>query len=146
MWITELPPFAPFFIAAALALLTRGNVRNAIMLLTPVLGGLHLLTVPEDIHLQMAFLGYELAPYRVDKLSLIFGFAFHIAAFIAILYALHVRDTVQQLAGMLYAGSALGAVFAGDLLTLFVFWELLALTSVFLVWARRTTRSYFAGS
>lgn len=145
MWITELPPFAPFFIAAALALLTRGNVRNAIMLLTPVLGGLHLLTVPEGIHLQIAFLGYELVPYRVDKLSLIFGFAFHIAAFIAILYALHVRDTVQQLAGMLYAGSALGAVFAGDLLTLFVFWELLALTSVFLVWARRTTRSYFAG-
>lgn len=145
MWITELPPFAPFFIAAALALLTRGNVRNVIMLLTPVLGGLHLLSVPEGIHWQLAFLGYELVPYRVDKLSLIFGFAFHIAAFIAILYALHVRDTVQQLSGLLYAGSALGAVFAGDLLTLFVFWELLALTSVFLVWARRTQRSYFAG-
>lgn len=145
MWAIELPPFVPFFIAAALALATRGMLRNIIMLAAPVLGGLHLLGVPEGIHLQMSFLGYELVPYRVDKLSLIFGYAFHIAAFIAILYALHIKDTVQQLAGMLYAGSALGAVFAGDLLTLFVFWELLALTSVFLIWARRTTRSYFAG-
>jgi len=145
MWAIELPPFVPFFLAAALALLVRGKARNVIMLLAPVLGGLHLLSVPEGIHWQFALMGYELTPYRVDKLSLIFGFAFHIAAFIAILYALHVRDTVQQLAGMLYAGSALGAVFAGDLLTLFVFWELLALSSVFLIWARRTTRSYFAG-
>lgn len=146
MWVTELPPFVPFFIAAALAVVTRGQVRNAIMLMAPVLGGLHLLGVPEGIHLQMSFLGYELTPYRVDKLSLIFGFAFHIAAFIAILYALHIKDTVQQLAGILYAGSALGAVFAGDLLTLFVFWELLALSSVFLIWARRSTRSFFAGT
>jgi len=145
MWAIELPPFVPFFLAAALALLVRGKARNIIMLLAPVLGGLHLLSVPEGIHWQFAFMGYELTPYRVDKLSVIFGFAFHIAAFIAILYALHVRDTVQQLAGLLYAGSALGAVFAGDLLTLFVFWELLALSSVFLIWARRTTRSFFAG-
>lgn len=145
MWAIELPPFVPFFMAAALALLVRGKARSIVMLLAPVLGGLHLLGVPEGIHWQFAFMGHELTPYRVDKLSLVFGFAFHIAAFIAILYALHVRDTVQQLAGMLYAGSALGAVFAGDLLTLFVFWELLALSSVFLIWARRTTRSYFAG-
>ena len=46
---------------------------------------------------------------------------------------------------MLYAGSALGAVFAGDLLTLFLFWEMLALTSVFLIFARRTERAYGAG-
>jgi multicomponent Na+:H+ antiporter subunit D len=70
---------------------------------------------------------------------------FHIAAVISITYSLHVKDTVQQVAGMLYAGSALGAVFAGDLLTLFVFWELLALTSVFLIWARKTPRAYVVG-
>ena len=145
MWAIEIPPFVPFFVAAALALLTKGMVRNAIMLAAPILGGLHLLGVPEGIHMQLNFLDYELIPYRVDKLSLIFAYAFHIAAFIAILYALHVKDTVQQLAGILYAGSALGAVFAGDLLTLFVFWELLALTSVFLIWARRSSRSFFAG-
>jgi len=145
MWATELPPFVPFFIAAALAAVTRGWIRHIILLLTPILGGLHLFGVAEGIYWQTSLFGYELTPYKVDGLSLIFGYAFHIASLIAILYALHVKDTVQQVASVLYAGSALGAAFAGDLLTLFVFWELLALTSVFLIWARRSTRSFFAG-
>jgi multicomponent Na+:H+ antiporter subunit D len=145
MWMTELPPFAPFYIGAALMLLLRGHARALLMLLVPVLGGLHLWTVPEGVHWQFTFLDYELAPYRADRLSLLFGYVFHIAAFIATLYAWHVRDTAQQAAAMLYAGSALGAVFAGDLLTLFVFWELLAFSSVFLIWARRTERAYAAG-
>jgi len=145
MWMLEIPPFVPFFIGALIAAFTRGKLRGVIMMLTPILGALHLWMVPEGIHLQFAFLGYELMPYRVDKLSLMFGYVFHIAAFIAVVYSLHVRDTVQQVAAMLYAGSGLGAVFAGDLLTLFVFWELLAFTSVFLIWARRTQRAYLVG-
>ena len=120
----EIPPFLPFFISAVIAAVSRGSIRNVIMLATPVLSGLHLWMVPEGIHLHFDFLDYQLIPYRVDKLSLIFGYVFHIAAFIAIVYALHVRDTLQQVAAMSYAGSGLGAVFAGDLLTLFVFWEL----------------------
>ncbi len=145
MWMLEIPPFLPFFIGALLAGFTRGILRNIIMVSIPVVSALHLWTVPEGIHLQFAFLDYQLMPYRVDKLSLMFGYVFHIAAFIAIVYSLHVRDTLQQVAAMLYAGSGLGAVFAGDLLTLFVFWELLAFTSVFLIWARRTRSSYVAG-
>ncbi len=145
MWMLEIPPFLPFFIGALIAAVTRGTLRNVIMVATPIVSALHLWMVPDGIHLQFAFLEYQLTPYRVDKLSLMFGYVFHIAAFIAIIYSLHVRDTVQQVAAMLYAGSGLGAVFAGDLLTLFVFWELLAFTSVFLIWARRTQRSYLAG-
>ncbi|MFW2374084.1 MAG: Na(+)/H(+) antiporter subunit D, partial [Gammaproteobacteria bacterium] len=125
MWMLEIPPFLPFFIGALIAAVTRGTVRNIIMVAVPVLGALHLWMVPEGVHLQFAFLDYQLTPYRADKLSLMFGYVFHIAAFIAIIYSLHVRDTMQQVAAMMYAGSGLGAVFAGDLLTLFVFWELL---------------------
>ena len=145
MWMLEIPPFLPFFIGGLIAAVTRGTLRNVIMVATPIVSALHLWMVPEGIHLQFAFLDYQLIPYRVDKLSLMFGYVFHIAAFIAIIYSLHVRDTLQQVAAMLYASSGLGAVFAGDLLTLFVFWELLAFTSVFLIWARRTQRSYLAG-
>lgn len=145
MWMLEIPPFLPFFIGALIAAVTRGTVRNMIMVAVPIVSGLHLWMVPEGIHLQFAFLDYQLIPYRADKLSLMFGYVFHIAAFIAIIYSLHVRDTMQQVAAMMYAGSGLGAVFAGDLLSLFVFWELLAFTSVFLIWARRTQRSYVAG-
>jgi multicomponent Na+:H+ antiporter subunit D len=145
MWMLEIPPFAPFFIGALLAIVTRGTLRSVIMVTIPIISALQLWMVPEGVHLQLAFLDYQLIPYRVDKLSLMFGYVFHLAALIAIIYALHVRDTLQQVAAMMYAGSGLGAVFAGDLLTLFVFWEFLAFTSVFLIWARRTQRSYVAG-
>ena len=145
MWMFELPPFAPFFIGAIFAAFTRGTLRGAIMMAIPILGAIQLSMIPEGVHLQFAFLDYQLTPFKLDKLSLMFGYVFHIAAFIAIVYSLHVRDTVQQVAAMMYAGSGLGAVFAGDLLTLFVFWEFLAFTSVFLVWARKTERAYAAG-
>ena len=145
MWMLEIPPFLPFFIGALIAAITRGTVRNIIMVVIPIVSGLHLWMVPEGVHLQFVFLDYQLLPYRVDKLSMMFGYVFHIAAFIGVIYSLHVRDTMQQVAAMMYAGSGLGAIFAGDLLTLFVFWELLAFTSVFLIWARRTQRAYAAG-
>ena len=145
MWVAELPPFVPFFIGALLAGVTRGRLRAAILLATPVLGGIHLLSIDTGVIWQMQFLDYTLTPYRVDRLSLLFGYLFHIAAFLGVLYALHVRDTLQQVSAMLYAGSALGAVFAGDFITLFVFWELLALTSVFLIFARRTPAALLAG-
>ena len=145
MWMIELPPFIPFFLGAFILLFTRGMLRSAVMIAIPIASAMHLWMIPEGIHLQFAFLDYQLTPYRVDKLSLMFGYVFHIAALIGIIYSLHLRDTMQQVSAMLYAGSALGAVFAGDLLTLFVFWELLAFTSVFLIWARRTQRSYDAG-
>lgn len=141
MWLAELPPFVPFYIAALLAGLTRGRIRVLILLAAPLLGGLQLLDIEPGVELQTRFLGYELIPFRVDKLSLLFGYLFHIGALLAIVFSLHVRDTLQHVAGLCYAGSALGAVFAGDLISLFVFWELLAVSSVFLILARRSERA-----
>jgi multicomponent Na+:H+ antiporter subunit D len=143
--MSSLPPFVLFFAAAPLLAFTRGWTQKGVLLLVPVAGGLALLGAPEGQVLTLSLLGYELTPYRVDRLSLLFGYLFHLAAFIGALFALHVQDRSQHVAAMLYAGSALGAVFAGDLMTLFVFWELAALSSVFLVWARRTPQALGAG-
>jgi multicomponent Na+:H+ antiporter subunit D len=146
MWMTELPPFIPFFLAAALALFTRGHLQSAIMLAAPLLGGLHLwLYVPADIVYSLPILEYQLILMRTDQLSLVFGYIFHIAAFVLVIYTLHLKDTLQHVAGLVYAGSAMGATFAGDLITLFIFWELLAVSSVFLIWANRTTDATQAG-
>ena len=145
MWPVELPAFVPFFVAALLALVTRGYLRSVLMLSIVTLSGLHLWFLDGDVLVNMHFLEYELTPYRVDSLSIVFGYVFHIAAFVSILFALHIKDTMQHVCGLLYAGSAMGALFAGDLLTLFVFWEILAVSSVFLVWARRTERAYQSG-
>lgn len=140
-----LPPFLPLLIGALGAIFLRGWLRNIVMLAAPILGALNLTGLEHGVFWSLEFMDYALEPVRVDKLSLMFGYLFHLASFVAIVYALHVKDTIQHVAGLAYAASAVGAVFAGDLLTLFVFWELLALTSVFLVWARRTDRAYASG-
>jgi multicomponent Na+:H+ antiporter subunit D len=115
------------------------------MLAAPVFGAWHLLGAEPGTAVQLQFMNLELVPYRVDELSLMFGYLFHLGAFICILFSLHLKDTLQHVSGLIYAGSAVGAVFAGDLLTLFVFWELLGLSSAFLVWASRDDASARAG-
>lgn len=138
-------PFLPLMLGALAAVFLRGWLRSAIILAAPIVGAMNLMGLEHGVFWSLEFMGYALEPVRVDKLSMMFGYLFHLASFIAVLYALHVKDTVQHVAGLAYAASAVGAVFAGDLLTLFVFWELLALTSVFLIWARRTERAYVSG-
>ena len=145
----SVPPFLIFFAGALLIPFVRGLPRMALLLLIPILGGANVWAVQDGFQIQYDLLGYTLTPFRADRLSLLFGYLFHLAAFIAITYSLHLKredsDTVQHVAGLIYAGSALGAVFAGDFITLFVFWELLAISSVFLIWTRRTPESLRAG-
>ena len=121
------------------------TVRSILLILLPVLGFLNVLGFEAGTNWTYVFAGYELHILRVDKLSLLFGYLFHLAAFLAAIFSLHVEDRVQHLTGLMYAGSAVGAVFAGDLIVLFIFWEMLALTSVFQIWARRTPRANAAG-
>ena len=166
--LSSLPPFVLFFVGAVVIAFTRGTVRKVLILAIPLVGGLNLwFGVEPGLHLQFDLLGYTLTPYRADKLSLLFGYLFHLAAFLGFVYALHLGDGtpegsvagevgeddivgnasagLQHVAAMVYAGSALGAVFAGDFITLFIFWELLAISSAFLVWARKSERSYATG-
>ena len=141
----EFPPFAFFYLAALAAAVLPRVPRQVLMLAVPVVSCAALLQLPSDLLVSMSILDLQLEPLRVDRLSRLFGILFHIGAFIGIVFSLHSRDRTQHVAALAYAGSALGAVFAGDLLTLFVFWELLAVSSVFLIFASRTERSYGAG-
>ncbi|MBT6148343.1 MAG: Na(+)/H(+) antiporter subunit D [Gemmatimonadetes bacterium] len=138
-------PGIPIILGALLIPLLRGNLQRAWMLLLPIVGFAQLVGLDHGPLVQLSLFDYDLNPVRVDKLSLVFGYIFHIALLINVIYSLHVRDNVQHVAGLIYAGSAIGAAFAGDMITLFVYWELTAVTSVFLIWARGTERAYRAG-
>ena len=145
MTVINFPPFVWFFAAALLVPFLNGRLRSVFLVLLPISSGLLLYCSESGMHYQLHILGYDLVLHRADRLSLLFGYLFHIAAFISLVFSLHVQDRVQQVSSLFYIGSALGAVFAGDLITLFIFWELMAISSVFLVWARRTERAITSG-
>jgi multicomponent Na+:H+ antiporter subunit D len=120
------------------------TVRRWGTLALPVLATVVLLRLPFGEYGQLQLFGYSLVTLRLDSLSFVFALIFHIAAFLTALYAWHVRDTLQQVAALIYGGAAIGAVLAGDLITLFVFWELTAISSVFLILASGTERAFRA--
>ncbi|AXX96919.1 Na(+)/H(+) antiporter subunit D [Profundibacter amoris] len=140
-------PTAYLFFAAAIVLLAlpKGRLRAGLLLIVPVIAAWQVWSMPLGMHYAVPLFGFELELMRVDKLARVFGLIFSLAAFLGNLYAWHVRDTVQQVAALLYAGSAIGAVFAGDLITLFFYWEGTAIASVFLIWARRTEGAFHTG-
>ncbi len=136
-------PFLIFFIGAAVAMLIpqRAGQRKIVLLAVPLIGLINLLTLDLSIVWQLQWLGLDVVIFTSDRLSFIFGILFHIATIIALIYAWHVNDRIQQAVALLYPGCALGVVFAGDFLTMFVFWEGLALTSVFFITASATPRA-----
>jgi multicomponent Na+:H+ antiporter subunit D len=143
--IELLPPGAILILGGLLAPLLPARAKPWAGVILPILGFWHLLALEKGFVQTLVVFGYELTPVRVDGLSLVFGYVFFIAAILGGIYGLHVRDGVQIVSAMTYVGSAVGAIFAGDLITLFIYWELTAVTSVFLIWAGRTERANRAG-
>ena len=140
-----LHPAMFFFIGALLLPFVKGKAKKVFLLLVPVLSIIAVALAEQGVYGQYHFLNVNGVLGRVDKLSQVFAWVFTIMAFLGALYALHVEETGHHIAGFLYVGSSLGAVFAGDYFTLFIFWEIMAFSSVFLVWYRRTKKSLDAG-
>lgn len=138
-------PFLIFFLGAGAICLLHSNIRRVFLLAIPAVGLWNLLQFGEGWYWNIQLLGQSLTLVRIDRLSLVFGYIFHLMAFLGFLYSFHSRDLLEQVAATLHVGCALGIIFAGDLVTLFVFWELLSVASVFLIWARRTPASTKAG-
>jgi multicomponent Na+:H+ antiporter subunit D len=138
-------PAIPLFLAALVLALLPGKLRPPVFVLAS-LAALGVVVFLEPGQRQtFSFLGYELVLLRVDRLSLAFAYVFTVMAVLGGIYGFHVREAGQLAAGLVYIGSSVGVVFAGDLLTLVIFWEVMAVSSAYLIWARRTVLSYRAG-
>ena len=99
--MTELPPFVLFYVAAILAAVLPHRLRQVLMLLVPAVGGLAISNLPAGSLIQVDIMSLSLEPLRVDRLSILFGYLFHIAAFLGVLFSLHLRDRLQHVAGLL---------------------------------------------
>ena len=143
--IEFIPPAFIYMVGALFVPLLRGRIKSAYMLLLPLVSFFFLINAQVGTVWEVNFLGFNLVPFKVDRLSLIFGYIFHLISLVGIIYTLSIKSDLEYVAGLVYAGSALGVVFSGDLFTFFVFWEMLTVSALWLIWAKRTKASQAAG-
>jgi multicomponent Na+:H+ antiporter subunit D len=143
--MSHLPPAVVFLCGAALLPFLPQWARRLAFVCFPLLALFLVSHLEDGATATLRFLNFDLVPLRVDRLSLAFAYVFTIVAFLGGVYAYHLKGVAEQVAALLYAGSSLGVVFAGDFFTLFVCWEIMAVASVCLILGRRTTRSIQAG-
>jgi len=119
--------------------------RGAMALVAPLIALASIMTVVPGEYGVIEYLDQALVLGRVDKLSIVFGQVFAVIAVVGIIYGMHVEDKGHYICGSLYVAGGFGCVFAGDLLTVFLFWELMSIGSTFLIWQARTEESVGAG-
>ncbi|MCK4846152.1 MAG: Na(+)/H(+) antiporter subunit D [Deltaproteobacteria bacterium] len=120
----------------------KGTVKKVYLLLLPIVAFILVLKTGEGTYWVYEIFGQEIVFGRADRLARIFAYIFSTAAFIGILYGLRVKEDGHHASALIYAGSAIGVAFAGDFLTLIVFWEFMAFSSVFLILYRKTKAAY----
>ncbi|MGH8667680.1 MAG: Na(+)/H(+) antiporter subunit D [Burkholderiales bacterium] len=137
-------PGAVLIVAAGLLALLRGGPRTAVAIIAPLIALGLAWRMEEGVHWSTRFLGLDVVPFMVDRLSRLFALIFALMAFAGALFALNQPRRLELPAAFLYAGSAIGVALAGDLLTLFVFWEVMAIGSTLVLWSAATSSAYRA--
>lgn len=144
--LLPLNPGIWLIVGALIAVLLPQTLSRWFAVILPVFLIAFLFSLNLDNYGTISFFDYRLETFRLDALSRVFGLIFLIASALGNLYALGDDvDKLQRSAALAYAGGAIAAVFAGDMITLFIFFEVAAVASVFLIWARRTERAFAAG-
>ena len=139
--INSFPPGLIMMIGALLIPFLPHIIRQIYMLIL-ILISAYALTLGFGVHSKIELMDIEFIIFQSDTLTLPFAIIFHIAAILNVIYGAHEKHWNQHVAIMSYSGAAIAAVHAGDLFTLFVWWEATAFTSVFLILASKTQRSY----
>lgn len=138
-------PATMLLIGGLLAAVLKGRAASIVMVVAPLLGLSFVVGLETGSFSTLSLFGFEIKLVVVDKQAKLFGYLFHVAALVAGIYSFHIRDRWQVSMALLYAASAVGVAFAGDMLSLFLWWEALAVTSVFQIWGRRTKESEESG-
>ena len=143
--LTSVHPALLFMVGALFIPFFSGTLKKAYMLFLPALVTGIVLLMPEGQYWNIQVLDYSLTFGRIDALSRVFSCIFALVTFLAVLFALKVEDNIQHISAFIYAGAALGVTLAGDLFSLYIFWEIMAIASTFLVLVGRTAKAMKAG-
>jgi len=141
-----LSPALVLVAGAALTALLRGNLRTAVVFAAPLITLWAIWQVPDGVAATITFLDYyELQPVEGSALRRLFATIFAIMSFAGGLYAFRQAKWYELASAQAYAAGAIGVCFAGDLITLFLYWELMALFSTVIVWCGGTPAARQAG-
>ena len=138
-------PATALLLGGIAAAVLRGKYAAVVLVLSPLFGLFHVYGMEIGAVSNLNLFGYEILSVSVDQQAKVFEYLFHIAALVAGIYSFHVRDPWQVSMALFYAASAVGVAFAGDMLSLFLWWEGLAVTSVFQIWGRKTKTAEDSG-
>ncbi|MDX2288304.1 MAG: Na(+)/H(+) antiporter subunit D [Hyphomicrobiaceae bacterium] len=116
-----------------LPLLARIGLRSVALLAFPALALVLALALPDGVLVTSRFLGLDLVPLKMDATSRVFATVFALMSFAGSLYALNQKSTIELASAHVYAGSAIGVATAGDLVTVFIYWEAMALASTLVI-------------
>jgi multicomponent Na+:H+ antiporter subunit D len=139
------PPGLILVLGAVLIPFATERQRLLLLLGLPLLTLAAVWWLPDGSLLQLGFLDYTLEPVKSTAEGRLFATVFSIMALAGGLYAHRQASTLELTAAFIYAGSAVGVTFAGDLLTLFVFWELMAFGSTVVIWSAGSVGAQRAG-
>jgi multicomponent Na+:H+ antiporter subunit D len=139
--LNSIPPGLILILGAIVLLLLPATARKAGAIALAALGFYAISQLEDGEQLFPTLLGFKLTLLRVDATSKAFGYIFTLCAFAAFIFSWHEKSRAENTAALVYVGSALGVVFAGDMITWYVCWELMAIASTFLILARKTEKS-----
>ncbi len=139
------PPALILLFAAFMAVISRPNARAIILLVAPLITLWAIWSLPDGVLITTRFLGYQIEPLEVSPIRRMFATVFTIMAFTGALFSFRTARTAELGAAFAYASGAVGVSFAGDLITLFIWWEIMAIFSTIVVWCGGTEASRRAG-
>jgi len=142
--LNNIPPAFLLIIGAFILLILPATTRKAGAIALTLFGFYAVSQLSEGSRVLPEFLGFDLTLLRVDSTSKAFGYIFTLSAFGALVFSWSERCRLQNTAALAYVGSALGVVFAGDMISWYLFWEMMAISSTFLILARNNKRSRLA--
>jgi multicomponent Na+:H+ antiporter subunit D len=145
-----LPPAIIMIIGGLLLPFVHKNARSTVVVLIPLATLFFVWQSVEHVNgawqpvynnLVYHIAGFNLLPFVLHDYTLIFATVFCLAAFSGGVFALPQmrKDGPLELsAAYVYAGSAIGVTFSGDFISLFLYWELMAVASTMVVLCGRT--------
>lgn len=140
----EIPPGWIIIAGAFIIPLLRGMLRQIALLGLPLFALVMIWILPIDAGWQVQILDYQLSPLEFSTVGKLFATVFALMTLVGGIFAMRTASTLELSAAFLYAGSAIGITSSGDLISLFIYWEMMAIGSTTVILAAGTERAYKA--